>query len=123
MFAFKKNYFYLTLGLLLVEVLIALFVNDRIIRPYIGDFLVVILIYFFLRTFIDQKPWFLAIATLIFSFLVEFAQYFKVVEWLGLKGNRFAEIIIGAHFSWHDLVAYTLGVGVAYWVDKRISKD
>ncbi len=35
------------IGLFIVETLIALFVRDAFIRPYMGDVLVVILIYFF----------------------------------------------------------------------------
>ncbi|MBL4649846.1 MAG: DUF2809 domain-containing protein [Aureispira sp.] len=118
MFTFKKKYFLLTIFLFIIEVLIALFVRDRFIRPYGGDFLVVILIYCFLRTFIKQPPLRLAIVTLIFSFAVEIAQYFKIVELLGLKGNRLAEIVIGTGYSNHDLVAYTLGVMVCYFLDR-----
>ncbi len=118
MFTFKKKYFLLTILLFIIEVLIALFVRDRFIRPYGGDFLVVILIYCFLRTFINQSPLRLAIFTLIFSFAVEIAQYFKIVEILGLKGNRFAEIVIGTGYSNHDLVDYTLGVLVCYFFDR-----
>ena len=36
-----------TIILLVVEVLIALFVHDSIIRPYLGDVLVVVVIYTF----------------------------------------------------------------------------
>lgn len=118
MFTFKKKYFLFTIILFIIEVLIALFVRDRFIRPYGGDFLVVILIYCFLRTFINQSPLRLAIFTLIFSFVVEIAQYFNIVELLGLKGNRLAEIVIGTGYSNHDLVAYTLGVLVCYLLDR-----
>jgi len=123
MFTFKKKYFLLTILLFLIEVVIALFVRDRFIRPYGGDFLVVILIYCFLRTFINQAPIRLAMVTLIFSFAVEIAQYFKIVEILGLKGNRLAEIVIGTGYSNHDLVAYTLGVVVCYFFDRSQEKE
>ena len=123
MFTFKKKYFLLTIILFIIEVFIALFVRDRFIRPYGGDFLVVILIYCFLRTFINQSPLRIAIFTLIFSFAVEIAQYFKIVEVLGLKGNRFAEIVIGTGYSNHDLVAYTLGVLVCYFFDRSQEKE
>lgn len=123
MFTFKKKYFLLTVILFIIEVLIALFVRDRFIRPYGGDFLVVILIYCFLRTFINQSPFHIAIFTLIFSFAVEIAQYFKIVEILGLKGNRLAEIVIGTGYSNHDLVAYTLGVLVCYFFDRSAEKE
>lgn len=42
------------IGLFIVETLIALFVRDAFIRPYMGDVLVVILIYCFARIFITE---------------------------------------------------------------------
>ena len=56
-------------------------------------------------------------ATLVIAFTVEFAQLFRIVEVLGLAGNRLAETVIGTGFSLLDLLAYTLGVGVAYAAD------
>jgi len=43
-FTFNTKYFLLAFALFFVEVYIALYVHDDIIRPYIGDVLVVILI-------------------------------------------------------------------------------
>ncbi len=119
MFHFKKKYLLLTILLFLVEVFIAKFVHDRFIRPFVGDFLVVILLYFFAKTFWNASNKTIAISVLIFSFVVEILQYFKIVEILGLKGNRLAEIVIGTSFSWLDLVAYTLGVLTVYWLDTK----
>lgn len=56
----KKRIIYaaITVLLLLIEVLIALYIHDSIIRPYTGDVLVVIVIYTFIRVFIpDKYPW------------------------------------------------------------------
>ena len=119
MLTFRPPYLLLTLVLLLVEVLIALYVRDAIVRPYGGDFLVVILIYCFLRTFVDRSPLTLAVATLAFTFAVEFAQLFHLVDLLGLAGNRLAETVIGTGFSFLDLLAYVLGTATAYLLDSR----
>ena len=48
---FNQKYFYLTVVLFLIEVFIALFINDQFIRPFVGDVLVVILIYCFVKSF------------------------------------------------------------------------
>lgn len=40
--------------LLAVEIFIALFVHDSVVRPYIGDVLVVIVLYFFVRIFLPE---------------------------------------------------------------------
>ena len=121
MLTFKKKYFILTILLFLTEIFIALYVKDSIIRPFGGDFLVVILIYCFLKTFWKQSAEIIAVAVLIFSYGIEIAQYFKIVELLHLQGNKLARIIIGTSFHWLDLLAYTLGVMTAYFFDKKTS--
>jgi len=45
-------------------------VQDDFIRPYLGDFLVVILIYAALRTFWNAKKITIAIGVLLFAYLV-----------------------------------------------------
>ena len=45
LFRFKKQYLIAAVLILAVEIVIGLFVYDNIIRPYVGDFLVIILIY------------------------------------------------------------------------------
>lgn len=51
----RIGYAIATVILLLTEVLIALYVHDAFVRPYIGDVLVVIVIYTFIRIFVDRK--------------------------------------------------------------------
>ena len=47
----KKRIFYIISFLVIfcIEVLIALYVRDNFVRPYIGDVLVVVLVYSFVR--------------------------------------------------------------------------
>ena len=107
----KKRMIYacITLLLLVVEVLIALFVHDNFIRPYIGDVLVTVLICTFLRIFILKgvKP--LPLYVFIFALGVEVLQYFRIVELLGFSGNRFLSILIGSVFDVKDVVCYGVG--------------
>lgn len=116
---FHKRYFIYTVLLFLIEVLIALYVNDAFIRPYGGDFLVVILIYYFVRTFFKISPLKVAVGVLLFSYAIEILQYFKLVSLLGLQDIELARIIIGTGFSWWDMLAYTLGILVVYALDYR----
>ena len=106
---FTKKYFFLTVLLFITEVLIALFLHDNFIRPYVGDYLVVILIYCFCMSFVSAPVWKIALATLLFSYLIETLQYFNLVGMLGLRHSRIANIIIGNSFAWADILAYTLG--------------
>lgn len=123
MFTFNKNYFGLTILLFFIEVLIALFVHDHFIRPYIGDMLVVILIYCFIKSFLHLSTLATAIFVLLFSFSVEFLQLFKIVEKIHLEDSKIARIIIGTAFSWIDLISYTIGIAIVLVVEKYLAKD
>lgn len=118
MFRFNRNYFGVAALIFIVEVLIALFVHDNFIRPYIGDVLVVILIYCFLKSFLSLPELALAIFVLAFSFTIELLQYFQIVEKLDLEKSNIARTVIGTSFAWIDLIAYTIGVGVILVVEK-----
>ena len=111
-------YFTLTILLFVAEVLIAVFLHDGFIRPYAGDFLVVILIYCFVRSFVQAPVVPVALAVLAFSYLVETLQYFNLVKHLGLEHSRIANIVIGNYFTWPDILAYTLGIGFVILVEK-----
>jgi|SRR3982751_1046799 hypothetical protein len=117
-FKFTPRYFILAVVLLIIEICIALFVHDTIIRPYIGDLLVVILIYCTVRSFLNTPVLPTAIAVLIFSFTVETLQYFKIVEVLGLQHSKLARIIIGSSFEWTDIAAYIAGILLVLLAEK-----
>ena len=121
---FNRHYFTIALLLFVIEVLIAKFAHDPIIRPYVGDFLVVILIYCFVKSFLATPYFSTAIAVLIFSFSLEFLQYFDIVNKLGLSHSKLARTVIGTSFEFIDLVAYTLGILlVIYWENKLYKKN
>ena len=53
MLRLNKTYLTLAVFIFVIEVLIALYVHDNFIRPYVGDVLVVILMYCFVKSFLD----------------------------------------------------------------------
>ena len=110
MLTLNLKYFLFALVLFVIEVLIALYVHDSFIRPYVGDYLVVMLLYCAVRTFIKASPLKVAIGVLLFSYLIEVLQYFNIVDRLGLADNKLAKTVIGYGFEWIDLLAYTLGI-------------
>ncbi len=121
----KRRPVYLLLMLICLAlcVLIVLrFSNDLFIRGWVGDFIVVVLIYFFVKSIIDIKSFRLAIATLVFSYLTEFFQYLSLVKQIGLEQSRIAQIIVGTTFDFNDLVAYTIGVVCVYLLDITLIK-
>jgi hypothetical protein len=119
MFTFNTKYFYFTLILFLIEVCIAVFINDSFIRPFIGDVLVVILIYCFVRTFWNIHPFIVAPSVLAFSYTIEFLQYFDFVNKLGLQNNKILAIALGSTFDWKDIVAYTIGIIIVIWLENK----
>lgn len=121
-FHFNKTYFFAFLFLLITEILIALYLHDEIIRPYMGDLLVVILIYCFVKSFFATPVIPTAIGVLLFAYTIELLQYFRIVEVLGLQHSAFARVIIGISFEWIDMLAYTAGALLIVFVEKRLLK-
>ena len=113
--------FVLTILLLGLEILIALFAHDSIVRPYMGDLLVVILIYCFVKSFVNTPVFLTAVSVLLFSYTIEILQYFKIINLLGLQHSGIARVIIGTSFEWIDLLAYTAGITIVLFVEKIIS--
>ena len=121
----RLPYLIATLVLLALEVFIGLFVHDRFVRPFIGDVLVVILIYTFIRIFIPEKVRLLPLYVFIFSVAVEVLQYLKIVEALGLQDNAFMSTVIGTSFDIRDILCYFVGCafcGIWEYVRYRKSK-
>lgn len=123
MLTFNRRYFRYALILFLIEVLIALFVRDRFVRPYVGDYLVVILMYCAVRTFVQAAPWKMALGVLLLAYAIEVLQYFRLVDRLGLSENTLAKTVIGYGFEWWDLLAYTLGVATVLLLERPKRKS
>ncbi len=123
MFSFNLRYLFLAIILFLVELVIALFIKDTLIRPFVGDVLVVVLIYCFLRIFLQVDYRKVAFGVLLFAFTIEILQYFDYVKLLGLENNRILSVAMGRTFEWMDFVAYFGGfllIIIAESATKRI---
>lgn len=107
----KKRLFYALASfiILVIEILIALFVDDAFIRPFGGDILVVILIACIVRIFSPNGTLLLSLWVFIFAVAVEFAQYLDIVSLLGLGDIPFFVTLIGNSFSFIDIICYAAG--------------
>lgn len=123
MLKFNSRYFALALLILVVEILIAIYVHDSFIRPYIGDLLVVIFIYCFLKSFVSLSTSNAALYVLLFSYFVEALQYFRIVQILGFQRNNLARIIIGTSFDWKDILMYTIGIVTVVIIESVFSSE
>jgi len=108
----NKRIYYLLgfIFLLTIEIIIARFIEDDFIRPYLGDFLVMILIYCILMSISRISIFKGLIAVLLFSFAVEFFQLINIVKVLQYQPPKVVMIILGSSFSVWDLLAYSLGI-------------
>ena len=122
-FSFNKKYFYFFLIFFNLEIGIALFIKQPFIRYFCGDVFVVILLYTFIKSFLNVATNKTLFFVLSFAFLIEFFQYYKGIELLGLQNNTLAKIVLGTTFSVSDLGAYTLGVICIFIVKKAIKKN
>ena len=105
----RTAYLLATVLIFLLELFIALFVRDNFIRPYVGDMLVVVLVYTCVRVLFPEKPRLLPLYVFLFAAGVEAFQGMRIVELLGLQNNRFFSVLIGTTFDWKDLVCYGVG--------------
>ena len=98
----KKRLLYAAAFVLLfvTEVIIALFVHDRFVRPYLGDVLAVVTVYCGARiVFVSKQP-FLSV---------------WVTDLSERVGSVFA-VILGATFDFADLLCYAVGgILAAIW--------
>ena len=114
---FNGRYLIASILLLLVLVGIALFLHDQIIRPFIGDVLVIVWMFLCLKSFINITTKKMTLFVLLFAYALEIGQFFNLVDILGLQHIKIARIIIGSTFDWFDFLAYTLGGGCILMMD------
>jgi hypothetical protein len=94
---------------LLLEVAIALWVHDRLVRPYLGDSLAVVLIYCGLRAATPLGIHRAVAAALAIACIVEVGQWFGYVDLLGLSHCPMARVMLGTGFDPRDFLAYASG--------------
>lgn len=109
-FGFYKKYIFWFLLVFFLEVCITVFVQDRFIRPFVGDALVIWLIYSFVRMFCEGGKTILIVLSVFgFACMVEVGQYFDLASILGWGDSNLARIILGSTFDWIDMIAYAAG--------------
>jgi hypothetical protein len=116
---FKKKFLYLFVLIFLVEVFIALFNHDRFIRSFVGDVLVIVLLYAFIRIFYKKDhPVAITVSIFFIACLVELGQYFGLVSLLKLPETSVAAIMLGTTFDWLDILAYATGALIIIGINK-----
>lgn len=117
---FSLKYFMLTAVIFLVEVLIATKLKDIFfIRAYLGDVIVVMLLYTFALSFFEIKNKAALIGGIfVFSVFIEVLQYFKTADVLGFQPGSIPYIVLGNSFSWGDILCYAGGCAILLIISK-----
>ena len=119
----RRVFVILSTVILATELVIALFVRDSFVRPYVGDVLVTVLLCSLCRIVVPNKMKALPVFVFIFATLVELMQYFDIVKLLGLEGNRLISTLVGRTFSFADIVCYAIGCLLFYGIERIIQKS
>ncbi len=122
-FRFSWKYFIIGLGLLGLEIFIALFVQDDFVRPYVGDVLIMFLMYSFIKAFTGGPTRRLPYYLFAFAVFIEFLQLFKLTYLLGLQGNIFITTILGSVFDFRDIISYFIGMLFLIGYEQALRKD
>ena len=78
------------------------------------------LMYHSLKSFYNFKKNKLMVFLLLLAFGVEFCQYFRILDLLGLN-NKILKFVFGATFDFWDLVAYGVGT-ILIWMEEKWGK-
>lgn len=123
----RKKYIIGFLIFLVIEILIALFVQGGFVRYYLGDIIVVWVVYCFAKMiFPDLNSYLTAFAVMHFAFVVEFFQYINIVDIIGLGNIKFFRVLIGTSFSFIDLLCYAVGtiiMMILIFICKKLQVD
>lgn len=104
--------FFLFLG---IEVFIALNIHDTFIRPYLGDVLVIWVLYFGIRTVLPKPVPHLPALLFLLGCGAEFLQYFHAADFPVIRQIPAIRIILGSTFDVRDMACYGVGA-VSIWL-------
>ena len=113
----KKNLCYLILFIILLaaELLIGCFASG-FLRGYVGDVLVVLLLWALVRMLFPQRFRWLATGIFAFAVLIEALQGINILGLLRIE-NPLLHIIFGSTFDPADILCYAAGCGIAACAD------
>lgn len=104
----RMRYLLIAFVLIIVEFIIGIFVHDKIIRPYGGDVIVVIILYALVRSVFVKSKQPISVYVFVFAFAYEFTQKIPLVDLLGFSSG-FMRALMGTSFSWIDILCYLVG--------------
>ena len=108
--------------LLVTEIAIAVFHFHKFIRGFLGDVLVIPLLFYFLRIFTKWRTLYLALTVLGIAVMIEILQLANTLKYLQIN-STFLQIILGTTFDYKDLLAYFIGFLLVLRIEKLITHE
>lgn len=88
-----------------------------------GDFLYAVMIYLLMRiVFTDKKALYIIMSSLLICYSIEFLQLYRGNWMIELRKTLFGRYVLGQGFLWSDIFAYTLGILVAFSIERIVLK-
>lgn len=123
----KKRLLYLLLAIF--TIVFALYIRSIwqylpfFINIWIGDFLWAMMLFWVCRVaFLHVESRKLTSCLILFCWFIEVSQNFHT-PWLdAFRDTRFGGLLLGHGFLWSDIVAYTAGVVVSYFIERKYIK-
>ncbi|WP_264523401.1 DUF2809 domain-containing protein [Flavobacterium sp. N502536] len=84
-----------------------------------GDALYAIMMYVLVRIlFFNQKTTTAVLFSLTICYSIEFFQLYQADWIIALRKTLFGRYVLGQGFLWSDLLAYTIGIAIAFIIEK-----
>lgn len=115
----KKRIIYIVLFVagVAIEIIIGKYINDSFIRPYVGDVLVVMVLYCLIRAVVPNGVKLMPLYVFLFAAAVE------VLQGAGLSNIPFIaerpvlKIVFGSVFDWKDIACYAVGCAIVWGIE------
>lgn len=108
-------------ALLIVLVVLMGLLSRRLtgIPPMVGDVLWAVMMFLIIRFLLIDQHWRkVALISLFICYAVETSQLYHA-PWIdNIRNTLLGSLVLGHGFLWSDLLAYTLGVGIAAFLTK-----
>jgi len=114
----RGQYLFAAGGLFIVLVFIAAYVRDVVVRPYVGDLLVVICLYFLVRGATGAGKYWTAGAVFLLAAIIEYAQTLQLLSWLQLSDVPIVKIVLGSTPDPLDMLLYLTGILIVLLADR-----
>ncbi len=119
LFVWRPRYAAAAAFLFAIEGLIALFVRDRFVRPYLADALAVAMVSCAIRAVSNLRPLTAAAIAFGVAVVIQVGQYVGVLRLVGLQGSTLARTVLGHGFDLRDFPAYAAGALAMFAMDRR----